>query len=137
MPMTYKNPTAQVSYIARIFNFGLCVIAFFIYLPLLPQSVLSSNNGFNPFAPGLGEAQSLSPSIISMKKILMEKNFLEFALSPQLDKDGYTHMRSIEFLYPIKNRQDSLILFAAKGEAMSEGCRQLAQDNDIILYECQ
>lgn len=135
--MIHKKPTTQVSYITRIFNFGLCVIAFFIYFPLLPQSVLSSSNGFNPFAPGLGEAQSISPSITGMKKMLREKNLSEFALSVQLDKDGYTHMRSIEFLYPIKNRQDSPILFASQGEAVGEGCRQLAQENDIILYECQ
>ena len=118
-------------------NFGLCFIAFFVYLPLLPQSVLSSADSFNPFARGLGEVQSVSPRIFSMKEILLEKSLPEFALSAQLDRDGYTHMRSIEFLYPIKNRQDSPFLFAAKGELVNQACRQLAKDNDIILYECQ
>lgn len=129
----YTSP----NYAGRIFQFGLLMIAFFVFLPLWPQPFLLSLDQPNPFSQGFGESQSLAPSIIGMKQMLSENQFSEFALSPKLDQDGYTHMRAIEFLYPIKNQQNSPILLAAKGELVDVKCKMLNVINNIVLYDCR
>lgn len=135
--MKLGKESTSPNYVGRIFQFGFLIVAFFVFLPLWPQPFLLSLDRPNPFSRGFGESQSLAPSIIGMRQMLLENHFSEFALSPKLDQDGYTHMRAIEFLYPIKNMQSAPILLAAKGELVAGKCKRLNLVNDIALYDCR
>jgi len=61
--MKIDRVNTSPNYVDRIFQFGLLIVAFFVFLPLLPQPFLLSLDRPDPFSQGLGESQSLAPSI--------------------------------------------------------------------------
>ena len=90
-----------------------------------------------PFKVEAGIQQSLTPELITMNKLAKANDLHSFAVSKPLDEMGYLGLRAAEFLYPIRLSQDSSALFATKNELVPLGCHLLAQQQNIVLYDCR
>jgi len=124
------------SYIQRLINFNLCIVGFFVCLKLVPQNLVTNTPIFNPFAPNLGEVQSLYPEILAMKSLALRLQINDFDLSPNLNLDPYIYMRSIEFLYPIRKVSGSKYIFSLGKYPNGKICEKLGAEGSINLYAC-
>ena len=101
----------------------------------------SPNLLINSFKPYSGEKSSLGiigVDIIPIRDFFQSQNILEFQLSEEIiKKHEIVYQRIIEFIYPIKMKQNATILVALKAEQEKINCKFLNLTKNFNIYECK
>ncbi len=90
----------------------------------------------NPFHKDAGIVYALSPAVIESKKIIKNKEVLNFNLSENLIKDTYFYQRSIEFNYPVRLNKSSQFIFYNLEEDIPNNCQVIETGKYVKLIQC-
>ena len=101
----------------------------------------SLNLLINSFSVNAGEQSSLGQigdDVILIKDIFLKKDISEFVLSKDtLENCPRCSHRIIEFIYPIKIKQNAAFLVAHKNDEKQKNCELISFTNSYNIYECK
>ena len=101
----------------------------------------SLNLLINSFSVNAGEQSSLgsiASDVILIKDIFLNKDISEFILSEDILKNcpRCAH-RIIEFIYPVKIKQNAAFLIAYKNDEEQKNCELISFTKSYNIYECK
>jgi hypothetical protein len=115
----------------------------FIYLLLLIQLVLlilkmhfSISIIPKAFSPDAALKQSLSKEVIEASNLIKKNSLMEFSLSPEFNNDGELVQRMGEFNYPVRLKDNALIIVAKPIEKEFNKCKLIEAGVYTAIYDC-
>ena len=119
--------------------FVLCLIK--LYHIADRRANFSLNLLINSFSVNAGEKSSLGPiadDYISIKNIFLNKKISVFKISEYiLEECPACSHRIVEFVYPIKFKQDTNILISSKNEVEKINCEIISGTKYFNIHECK